>query len=174
MFATKNLKAHCDVALLLLVEDLYTKKQSNLAVSIKCTNVLQNLTLRDSPCGGMSKGATAVTTRGVPLLIWKNNIICFQLLRNSTCRHSYGGTLWRTATGAVAQHHNGLQVFGSECHVKNDYTFFPFNAENGFCHLHREISPLRVSKKYLRWCRRSRRIEWHPSWPPSFLAGQYL
>ncbi len=31
-----------------------------------------------------------------------------------------------------------------------------------------------MSKKYLRWCRRSRRIEWYPSWPPSFLAGQYL
>jgi hypothetical protein len=31
-----------------------------------------------------------------------------------------------------------------------------------------------VSKKYLRWYRRSRRIEWYPSTPPSFLAGQYL
>jgi hypothetical protein len=42
--------------------------------------VLQYLTLRDSPCGGTSKGATvAVTARGVPLLIWKNIIICFHL-----------------------------------------------------------------------------------------------
>jgi hypothetical protein len=32
-----------------------------------------------------------------------------------------------------------------------------------FFNLRREISPLRVSKKYLRWCRRSRRIEWYPS-----------
>ncbi len=31
-----------------------------------------------------------------------------------------------------------------------------------------------MSKKYLRWCRRSRRIEWYPSILPSFLAGQYL
>ncbi len=37
-----------------------------------------------------------------------------------------------------------------------------------FCILRREISPLRVSKKYLRWCRRSRRIEWYLSWPPLF------
>ncbi len=36
-----------------------------------------------------------------------------------------------------------------------------------FCYLRREISCLRVSKKYLRWCRRSRRIEWYLSWPPS-------
>ncbi len=42
------------------------------------------------------------------------------------------------------------------------------------CSFATEISPLRVSKKYLRWCRRSRRIEWNPSIPPSFLAGQYL
>jgi hypothetical protein len=37
--------------------------------------------LRYSPCGGTSKTAiVAVTTRGVPLLIWKNIIICFQLV----------------------------------------------------------------------------------------------
>jgi hypothetical protein len=37
--------------------------------------------LRDSPCGGTSKGATvAVTTRGVPLQMETNNKYCSTLV----------------------------------------------------------------------------------------------
>jgi hypothetical protein len=39
-----------------------------------------------------------------------------------------------------------------------------------FCNFCREISPLRVSKKYLRWCRKSKRFEWYPSIPPLFFG----
>ncbi len=68
-----------------------------------------------------------------------------------------------------------IKFFGSERHVKKDSTFFFTQRWNRFfCNFRREISPLRVSKKYLRWYRRSRRIEWYPSTPLSFLAGQYL
>jgi hypothetical protein len=33
---------------------------------------------------------------------------------------------------------------------------------------------LSKSKKHRRLCSESQRIDWYPSWPPSFLAGQYL
>ncbi len=65
-------------------------------------------------------------------------------------------------------------VFGSGIHIKRDSTFFALNAGTGFCDLNQKISPLSVQKKYQRWCRKSKRIDWYPSIPPSFLAGQYL
>ncbi len=96
------------------------KKQSNLAVSIKCINVLQYLMLRDSPCGGTSKFATvAVTTRGVPLLIWK--IICSGTPRAVTATVAPFDV---PPQGLSRNITTRLQVFGSERHIQNDYTFF--------------------------------------------------
>jgi hypothetical protein len=68
-----------------------------------------------------------------------------------------------------------LQVFGSEHHVKKDSTFFfHWTLKTVFWNLNQKISPLSVQKKHQRWCRKSKRFEWYPFKPPSFLAGQYL
>ncbi len=68
-----------------------------------------------------------------------------------------------------------LLVVGSEGHIKKESTFFgPKRWNQFFFNLKQKISPLSVPKKHRRLCRKSRQIEWFPSWPPSFLAGQYL
>jgi hypothetical protein len=74
----------CDVALLLII---------SLTISISLALwELQYFTLRHSPWGETSDTATvAVSTHGVPLLIWKNNHNFFHKYQNVTFCYSYGG-----------------------------------------------------------------------------------
>jgi hypothetical protein len=103
------------------------EKQTNnkLGGQHKCTNVLQYLTLRDSPCGGTSKAATvAVTTRVVSLLIRK--IIIFFQISSETTRVVTATVVAFDVPPQVLLRNitTRLQVFGSEHHVKKDSTFF--------------------------------------------------
>ena len=67
-----------------------------------------------------------------------------------------------------------FKFFSSEHHVKKDSTFFFHSTlKMVFLNLNQKISPLSVKKKHQRWCRKSKRIDSYPFWPPSFLAGQY-
>ncbi len=53
-------------------------------------------------------------------------------------------------------------VFGNK-HHKGLHIFLALTAETGFLNLKQKISPLSVSKKHRRLCRKLRRIEWYLS-----------
>jgi hypothetical protein len=88
-----------------------------------------------------------------------------RLLSNFKYRCSFGSA-W-----PVLLRYWWIEFFGSQRHIKKDATFFaPKHWNRFFLNLKQKIIPLRVPKKHQRLCRKSRRIEWFPSWPPSFFG----
>ncbi len=140
-FATKNLKAHCDVA------------RQPLWRYVK---------VRHRNCDDMCSFATNVKIYNFVFSFVAKHHVPIQLRwRPLTYRHK----------GCRATSQCAFKFLVANVTYKMNPRFFTTKRWNWFfCNLHREIRPLRVSKKYLRWYRRSRRIEWHPSIPPLFFG----
>jgi hypothetical protein len=129
------------------------------------------VTFRYSPCDDTPMhcrhSSSTVTTGGVSLTICKNILFVSVL---PCVVHSHSDTPPVVIAMVAAA---GVSVSSHGCSIESQRFLVPKRCMV-FWNLKHKISHLIVSKKHRQLCRKARPIVWYPSWPPSFVAGQYL